>query len=66
MVDPKTPEEWQAAVDGAHFLLCVDAARQYGLITGGPTVHADRCVEILERGKLLGYEPKEIKEYLQV
>lgn len=61
MTDPQTPEEWQVAVDGANAALLVDSARQYGLITGGPIVNVERCIEILERGKALGYLPKEIE-----
>lgn len=57
MIDPDTPEEWQNAVDAAHGLLTVDAARQYGLVAGGPTVIVSRCKEILERGKDLGITP---------
>lgn len=52
--DPETPEEWQAAVDMAHFYLCLDAARRYGLISGGPEIDVDRCEDILERGQARG------------
>jgi len=54
---PKTREEWQEAVDAAHALLCLDSARLYGLITGGPTVNVDRCARILEAGKKLKVQP---------
>lgn len=57
MTDPQTPDEWQAAVDGADFLLFIDSAQQYGLITGGEGVNVDRCVEILERGADQGIFP---------
>lgn len=56
-VDPATPEEWQEAVDAAWFMLCLDAARQYGLITGGPGINQARCEDLLRRGKALGYRP---------
>jgi hypothetical protein len=57
MRNPRTPDEWQLAVDGAKFYLGVDAARQYGLITGGPKVNAERCQRLLELGKRKGYTP---------
>jgi hypothetical protein len=61
-VDPETPQEWQAAVDAAEFYLNMDSARQYGLLTGGPKVNADRCEEILRRGKRKGYVPAPMTE----
>jgi hypothetical protein len=60
--DPQTPAEWQAAVNGAAFLLSLDAARQYGLVTGGPVINMDRCVAMLDRGRRLGYTPAPDKE----
>lgn len=60
MRDPQTPKEWQVAADGAYFLLSLDAARQYGLIEGGPEIDADRCMEILDRAKAMGITPKEV------
>lgn len=54
---PSTPEEWQAAVDAAEGALAVDSARQYGLVTGGPIVNVDRCVEILDAGRERGITP---------
>lgn len=54
---PKSRAEWQEAVDAAHALLCLDAARLYGLITGGPTIDVDRCQRILEAGKKLNVQP---------
>lgn len=55
--EPSTPEQWQEAIDLANFFLHLDAARQYGLIQGGPEVNIERCEEILERGRVLGIEP---------
>lgn len=49
--NPRTREEWQEAADAAHVLLTVDAARQYGLIEGGPEIDQERCVEILRLAK---------------
>jgi len=57
MHDPKTRDEWQDAVDGAQGALTLDACRQYGLVTGGPKVNADRCADILKRGKAMGIVP---------
>jgi hypothetical protein len=55
--DPETRGEWQDAVDAAHALLAVDAAKQYGLVTGGPTVNVERCTDVLRRGALMGIQP---------
>lgn len=49
--DPKTVAEWQEALDQAEMLLRLDACRLYGLVTGGPKVNVDRCLELLRRGK---------------
>ena len=55
---PNNPQEWQDLVDSAHALLSIDAARQFGLITGGPECNVDRCVETLQQGKALGIIPR--------
>lgn len=57
MTDPSSADEWQAAVDAADFYLSLDAARKYGLVTGGPQVNVERCEEVLQRGAELGYQP---------
>lgn len=56
-MNPKTPAEWKRVTALAEACLLLDSARQYGLVTGGPQVNVDRCVEILDRGKALGYVP---------
>jgi hypothetical protein len=58
--DPETPEQWQAAVDLADFLVCLDSARQYGLVAGGPEVDLERCDQILVAGASRGYRPREL------
>jgi hypothetical protein len=58
MQDPKTPEEWQDAVDAADVLLKIDAAREYGLVTGGPVVNVERCVELLKLGAARKITPR--------
>lgn len=58
VVDPVTPEEWQEAVDAAHACLALDAARQYGFVTGGPTVVVHRCELILVAGRARGFTPR--------
>ena len=65
--NPRTPAEWQEAVDGAHACLLLDAARQYGLIEGGPGVNADRCSGILEHGRARGIvpTPEGVDRYLE-
>lgn len=57
MTEPVTAQDWQTAVDAAQGALALDAARKYGLVTGGPGVNVDRCEEILQRGRQLGYVP---------
>jgi hypothetical protein len=56
--DPRTEEDWQAAVDCAAGALALDAARQYGLVTGGPAVDVARCEELLDRGRRRGIDPR--------
>jgi hypothetical protein len=41
----------------AEACLQLESARQYGLVVGGPVIHVDRCVELLDRGRTLGHEP---------
>lgn len=58
--NPETTEEWQAAVDAADALLRLNAARIYGLVRGGPDVNAERCWELVHRGRELhGIEPSD-------
>lgn len=58
--DPPTVEEWQTAVDAADALLKLDAARTYGLVTGGPEIDAERCWEIVHTAReRYGVEPAE-------
>jgi hypothetical protein len=59
MRDPESPPEWRAAAACADALLHLDAARQYGLVTGGPGVDVDRCLDLLARAKARGIEPTE-------
>lgn len=59
MIDPQTSVQWQEAVDLAYGCLAIDSVRQYGLVTGGPTINVERCDEILKRGRELGYTPRE-------
>lgn len=55
--DPETDQEWQAAVDAAHFFLMLDSARLYGLVTGGPEVDTGRCEELIQEGAERGFVP---------
>ena len=55
--EPTTPQEWQEAADLAYGLLALEAARQYGLVTGGPTVNAARAHELLARAAERGITP---------
>ena len=56
--DPQTRDEWQEAVDCAFGLIALDSAKQYGLITGGPTVSMDLCEDMLKRGAERGIRPR--------
>jgi hypothetical protein len=55
--DPQTPQQWQEAVDAAEACVALDACRQYGLITGGPKIDVERCLQILARGRAMGIRP---------
>ena len=55
--DPKTPAEWQEAVDAAHCMRAVHDAILYGLVTG-PEIDAARCDWILDQGAKLGFVPR--------
>lgn len=57
MKDPETREEWQDAVDQAHFYLCLDDCKMYGLITGGPVVNVERCRGLIKKGAAIGILP---------
>jgi hypothetical protein len=54
---PRTRAEWQEAADMAQFCLLLDAARQWGLVTGGPVINADRCGLIIDAAQGLGIRP---------
>ena len=58
MNDPLTLSDWQVAADAAKGALALEGARQYGLVTGGPKVHVERCVAILRRARKLGINPR--------
>lgn len=60
--DPQTKAEWQEAADAAQLALMIDAARQYGLITGGPKFDLDRCDWILKEAKRRGIKPTPIEQ----
>jgi hypothetical protein len=55
--NPKTPAEWQEAVDAAAACRAIADCKMYGLIQGGPEINVERCDEILERGKARGLHP---------
>lgn len=62
MLNPRTPKEWQDAVDAAYLLLQIDSARQYGLITGGPLIDTVRCRWTLLEGAKQGVAPGGIRK----
>jgi hypothetical protein len=61
---PRTRRQWQVAVDTADACLAIDAARLYGLITGGPKIDVDRCAMILDLGKQKGIVPTKSIEFM--
>jgi hypothetical protein len=56
-LDPETPAEWQEAANSANFMLLLDSAIQYGLITG-PRADVERCEWILAEAKKRGITPQ--------
>jgi hypothetical protein len=56
--DPRTPTEWQEAVDSAHVLLLIRSAEAYGLISHTLDIDDARCEDILRRGTALGVTPQ--------
>lgn len=56
--EPQTDEQWQEAVDLAEACLTLDWAIKYGLVSGGPSINVDRCVELIDRGKTRGTFPQ--------
>jgi hypothetical protein len=56
--DPRSPAEWQEAVDTAEALLLIESARMYGLIFGGPYVNVARCEELLRKARTLKILPR--------
>lgn len=59
MINPRTKVQWQEAVDAANGALALLAARIYGLVSGGPEINEDRCLEILKKGKRRGVFPRQ-------
>lgn len=55
--DPRTPAEWQQAVDAAAAVRAIEDCRLYGLFTGGPRANVERCDWILSEGAQRGYRP---------
>jgi hypothetical protein len=55
--DPRTPAEWQEAVDDATGWRLVADCMLYGLLEGGPTIHVERCDDIIRRGSARGFHP---------
>jgi hypothetical protein len=54
---PKTPAEWQFAVDLAAALLALQGAVYDGGLLDARQVNTGRCRELLEVGRLRGFEP---------
>jgi hypothetical protein len=58
MKQPKTPQEWQEAVNLAHFWSLVHSAICYGLVTYSGKIDIERCDEILRLGRKRGVHPQ--------
>ncbi len=54
---PKTPKQWQDAVDIAEWGSHLESARAHGLITGGLLCNQTRCEQILNDGRARGIRP---------
>jgi len=55
--NPKTREEWQAAVNAAAALRALTDCKLYGLIAGGPEIDVERCDQLLAKAEALGIRP---------
>lgn len=55
--EPRTPEEWQEAVNLAAAWRKIHDCKLYGLIDGGPGINWQRCDYIRTEGARLGYLP---------
>ncbi len=55
---PKSPEEWQDAVNVANKCRLIHDAFLYGIITD-PRINVERCNELLEEGKRRGFTPRQ-------
>ena len=64
--EPLTLDQWQDAVDMAHGAMQFQAAKDYGLVTGGATVNVGLCEEILEKGarRRAGPRPDAVERFL--
>lgn len=63
-INPRTPAEWQEAVNAAAYGLALDSAFQYGLLERSDGskesgVNVERCRRILEAGAKKGLKPAE-------
>ena len=55
---PVTDVQWQDAVDAAYFMQQIEMARLFGLVTGGPEINFESCIEILDVGRELAIVPR--------
>jgi hypothetical protein len=54
---PRTPEEWQEAVDAAAAFRGIADCMMYGLLEGGPRIDVARSDDLLKRGRRRGAHP---------
>ena len=63
---PRTPGEWQHAVDTAELLLLVATARSVDLRRGiAPLIDEDKCESLLADGAFIGYTPASHDELIE-
>lgn len=64
--EPKTPEQWQEAVDAAAACRAIADCKMYGLLEGGPTIDVRRCDDILARRRAKNILPSRPKRELAI
>jgi hypothetical protein len=56
-MNPRTPDQWQQAVDLAEGALLFHSARLCGLVAGGPKINVRRCRKVIQKGRGRGVFP---------
>ena len=64
--DPRTPEEWQDAVNAARYFLIIADCTSYGILHYRGEVNLGRCNDILQRGAARGILPASLEELFPI